>query len=164
MNKRKTGLKARIQGYMKEVTTDVFGYEKKVVDNVATYLESLSKSSGIPVSDLHIRIAQPQGKPEAHIYHQDRYYQSRHVRQATFNELANFFIAEGANVLFDMEAKINRGIYVCLAFYAEENKLPLHELDIRISKPAAGVMVAVCHRGGFVSNIPIKTLIKHFRG
>lgn len=159
MNKRKTGLKARIQGYMEDVTIDVFGYEKKVVSNVTAYLESLSKSSCIPVGDLQIRIAQPQGKLEAHIYRLHH-----HLRQASFNELVNFFMGEGASTVFDMEAKVHRSIHAYLTIYAEEKNLPLQELDIRIYKLTTQVKATSYHRGELVSDIPIKALIKHFKG
>lgn len=157
-NKKKTGLKAKIKDYMDGVTIDVFGYEKKVSENVSRYLGTLSDTERIPLSNINIRIAKPAEQLEANIFYLDG-----HIRSASMQELVNFFMGEGTTKVFDLENKITKSVTAYLTEFSEDKCIPLPGLNIRISKPNEKVIAVAYNRAEYVENIPLKELIKYFK-
>lgn len=157
-NKKKTGLTAKIKNYMDGVTIDVFGYEKKVSENVTSYLGTISDTHRIPLSNVNIRITKPAGELKADIYYLDG-----HVRKATLNELVDFFMGEGTTKVFDLEVKVKKNVSDYLEEYSEEKGIAIQALNIRISKPNKQVMVVAYNQAEYVDGIPLKELIKYFK-
>lgn len=157
-NNKKVGIKAKIRDYMDGVTIDIFGYEKKVSENVSQYLGQLSDENRIPLSNIHVRIAMPDKELIA-----NSYYFDGHIRSITFKELADFFIGEGTTQVFDIEAKVKSSVTQYLSEFSQANEINLSSLNIRISKPSNKVQVTAYNKDEYLSNIPLKELIKYFK-
>ena len=157
---RKTlGLRAKIKNYMEDVSIDIFDHEKKVTENLSHYFDTISKQNKIPASNINIRISKPHDELVVHIHHLDK-----QLRQATFKELVNFFMGEGTSVLFEMEATIRQNAGNYFRQYAKANDLSIHALNIRISKPSDKILAVVYNHLELIDSIPLKELIKYFKG
>jgi hypothetical protein len=155
----KRGLRSKIKDYMEDVSIDIFGYEKKVAENLSNYLDRLSRENNIPPSSISIRISKPNQGVEAHVYYFDS-----HLRQVYFKELVDFFMNEGTGVIFNMEAKIRQKVATYFREYSIEKNLAIHALNVRISKPSDKILAVVYSQSECVESIPLKELIKYFKG
>lgn len=157
--KKKTGLRSKIKDYMEDVSIDVFGYEKKVAENLSNYLDALARENKIPQSSINIRISMLNNGLAAHVFHLES-----HLRQATFKELIDFFMGQGVVVVFDMEVKIRRNVMGYFCQYSVEKNIPVQAMTVRISKPSEKVQAVVYNQSECVESIPLKELIKYFKG
>ena len=153
------GLKAKIKDYMNDASIDVFGYEKKVTENISNYLLVLAEQHKISKFQVCVRISQPKDKLKAHLYYLDS-----SLKEISFKELLDFFLGEGTSVLFDMENKIRHNVMKYFFQYAQEKKLPLHTLNIVISQPSDSILAVAYKQTEVIENIPLKELIKYFKG
>lgn len=153
---KKTGIGNRIRNYMKNVTVDVFGYEKIVTDNITNYFKEVAEKYDVEPSSINVRICK---KPNltAHVYNGNVI-----AEIATTPELINFFMGKGSNELFDLEKKVETNVSNYLSDYAAVTGIQANNVVINISKPAQEVMVIAYHNSRFIEVLELSGLIKYF--
>jgi hypothetical protein len=143
---------------MNDVTIDVFGYEKKVIENITSYLETISNANKVPPNHINIRISKPAGELEVSIHYLDSL-----IKKVSLKELIHFFMGSETAGLFNIEEKIKNRVRSYLQEFSKENNIGLEALNIRISKPKDKVLVVAYNSAEYVTSIPLKELIKQFK-
>ncbi len=156
-SKKAKGIADRIKSYMNEVSVDVFGYEKKVEENMDRYLGLLSRDLGIAKEQLNIRIFKFRCGLEVRVYQFNR-----PLRQVTVKELIDFFSGEKVSDFFQLEKKVTDQVLEYFKEYSTRKGLEENNLSIRIFKPLHKIQVRAYHLDKSIEPIKVKELIHYF--
>ena len=157
-NKSTPGIKQRLQKVINNLSVDVFGYEKKVVRNVAEYFKKASEQEQVAPANLFIRINK-QGLTVRVFLHQ----KGQFLKEIPVNELVDFFTGQGAARLLGIEHSVVQRVSSYLQEFAEDHEIELEHLNVLISYNGKMVIIDAYHHNEPTREIPLSELINYFK-
>ncbi|WP_046758019.1 hypothetical protein [Kordia jejudonensis] len=158
MLKKSKSLRQKLKEAVTDLTVDIFGYQKKISDNIISHTGLISKQIMIPKERLFLKVFQKDHIIKAFIFNQ-----SRAIQVVPIKKLAHFFMdRESANIP-SFQNKIAFGIKKYLKDFSEENNLDVEAIDVWIHVKDDKIMIQAFSSDQFIQDISISSLIKFFR-
>lgn len=155
--KKSPRLAQKLRKAVQNLNVDVFGYESKVTKNVITYFSKLSKETGLLQDRLVVRIFKDRETICVAVYNQGRL-----VKKIPLKELIILFTNSEPSELFNLEAKVIRGIETFMAEFSKNHAMNVDQLQICIVTSHDKVWIKGYKGIAFIQDIPLGVLIKHF--
>ncbi len=157
--KKKLGLKDKLKNAVENISVDIFGYEKKITKNVVQYLNKTAIEQRIPSDQIFARIIKQDVTVRVFIHHR-----GMQLKEVPVKELATFFAGEGTTELFDIENKVAQSVGKYIDELSKEHEVRDDNLHVRISTSDFKVIVSAYNHLQFIKFIPVKDLVKYFKG
>lgn len=157
MFKKKAGLKQQLKQATRNISVDVFGYEKKITKNVIRYLEGVAKEHQVPGGQVVVQLIKEPTTVRVFLYHK-----STLLKEVPVRELVVFFAGKDNASLLGVETKVINGMMGYMDSFINFHKLRDKKLLIRIATDAKRVVVGAYHQQRHIKDIPIKELIHYF--
>jgi hypothetical protein len=158
MLKKSKSLREKLKDAVTDLTVDIFGYQKKISDNIISHTELISKQIMVPKERLFLKIFQKDHSIKAFLFNQ-----SRAIQVVPVKELSHFFMDRDTASLPSIQNKIAFGIKKYLKDFSIENNLDVEVIDIWIHVKGDKVMIQAFNKDQFIQDISISSLIKFFR-
>lgn len=158
MLKKSKSLREKLKDAVTDLTVDIFGYQKKISDNIISHTELISKQIMVPKERLFLKIFQKDHSIKAFLFNQ-----SRAIQVVPVKELSHFFMDRDTASLPSIQNKIAFGIKKYLKDFSIENNLDVEVIDIWIHVKGDKVMIQAFNKDQFIKDISISSLIKFFR-
>jgi hypothetical protein len=156
--KKNVALTNKLKGAIAEISIDVFGYEKKISQNIISYTEHIATWQQIPVERLYLRIYQQQHKVLSYLYDQDEL-----MKEIPTDELAYFFLEDSIAGLPNVRNKIAFSIKKYLKEFATANHICDQDVQIWLNVKQRVVTVKSFHNENYIKEISLLSLIKYFK-
>ncbi|MCB0374782.1 MAG: hypothetical protein KDD04_02575 [Sinomicrobium sp.] len=156
MSKRKP-LTARLKDAVENLSADIFGYEKKITENIIGYLEKAGKEQGIRYEQLRACIVRYKDTVRVFLYHN-----SRRLKEIPVKDLVKFFAGQGAD-LPEIESKVVDGVVGYMDGLSRFHELPHQSLQVFIAAEGSKVVIKAFDDTRHIKDIPVKELIKYFK-
>ena len=157
MFKKKTGLKQQLKKATRNISVDVFGYEKKITKNVIRYLEGVAKQHQVSKGQIVVQLVKDPTTVRVFLYHK-----SRLLKEVPVRELVVFFAGKENASLLGVETKVINGMMGYMDGFANFHELRDKKLQICIAADTKRVVVGAYHQQRHIKDIPIKELINYF--
>lgn len=155
--RRSPRLAEKLRNAVQNLNVDVFGYESKVTKNIISYFSKLSKETGLPPDRLIVRIFKDRTAINVAVHNQ-----GRPVKKIPVKELITLFTNSEPSGLFNLEAKVIRGIETFMSEFSDKQRIQVEELQICIVTSHDKVWVKGYQGITHIKDIPLGVLIKHF--
>ena len=159
LNQSSSGLSERLRNAVENISVDVFGYEKKVAANVLSYLRQVARDEGVRYDVLHVRIIRQPARLRAFLHLRDK-----QLREIPLRELIAFFAGEIIATLPGVEAKITAKVSGFLQELSEKSRIEPDKLKVCISAEGEKIIVRAHYNHLLIEDIPLRDLVKYFRG
>ncbi len=157
MFKKKTGLKQQLKKATRNISVDVFGYEKKITKNGIRYLEGVAKQHRVPSGQVVVQLIKEPTTVRVLLYHK-----STLLKEVPLRELVVFFAGKDNASLLGIETKVINGIMGYMDGFITFHELRDKKLQICIATDNKRVVVGAYHGHRHIKDIPIKELINYF--
>ena len=151
-------LSQKLKDAVTDLSVDIFGYQKKVTNNIISNTEFISNKIKVPKERLFLKIFQKDHTIKSFLFNQ-----SKPIQVLPIDELAYFFVDSATVNVLSIQNKIAFGIKKYLSDFAKTNKLDSESIDIWIHVKDEKVMIQAFSVDGFIQEITISSLIKFFR-
>lgn len=156
--KKNAALGNKLKGAIAEISIDVFGYEKKISQNIISYTEHIAQWYVIPVERIYLRIYQEEHKVISFLFNQDAL-----LKNIPTDELSYFFLEDSIAALPNVRNKIAFSIKRYLKEFATANKISEQEVQIWLNVKNEVVTVKAFHKDIYIKEISLLSLIKYFK-
>ncbi len=146
----------KLQAVTRNLSVDVFGYEKKATQNILTYFEHKSQQLQQPKETIIIRVFN-----ELKAIHGCIFIQGKLIQQISMKELISVFVSEETAQMSSMQQNVMRGIQTLITDIASASQIHRQHLHICITCSNAP-QVNVYHQNKLLKKIAIAKLIKYF--
>lgn len=150
-------LAQKLKKAVQNLNVDVFGYESKVRHNIITYFSRLSKETRLQQDHLVVRMFRDRETIFVGMYNHGRL-----VKRIPVSELIMLFTNSKPSGLFDLEAKVTKGMNTFMSEFSKGHSMNVDQLQICIVTDHDKVWVKGYKGIEFVQDIPLGVLIKHF--
>ncbi|QKX04186.1 hypothetical protein HN014_04435 [Aquimarina sp. TRL1] len=157
IKKTRSGLAEKLKNAVQNLNVDVFGYESKVTKNILRYFSKLSKETDLVQEELVVRIFKDWLTINVAVYNQ-----GRPVKKISVKELITLFTNSEPSGLFNLEAKVVRGIENFMSELSDNHHIEVEQLQICIVASSDKVWVKGYKGLTHIQDIPLGVLIKHF--
>lgn len=154
----KTTLGTKLKAALTDVSVDIFGYEKRVSQNIIKRTTYISNRIQVPKARLFIRIFQVNHSIKAFLYEQDK-----PISSIPTEDLAYFFLDEQMATLEGVKHKIAFNIKQYFKDFAEANRMDEHSVRIWMHLHEDQVQIRAFQNETFIKHIPLLSLIKYFK-
>lgn len=148
----------KIKNYMSNISVDVFGYEKKVTNNIIQYFKKKSSEERIPIHHLFIRIYREGTTVRVFLYRNGKL-----VKEVPVGDLVCFFAGESTSQILGIELKIIGSVSRYLEEFSKANEIVLELLNVLISCEGKEVAIGAYNKNEHAQDIPLVELIKYFK-
>ncbi len=155
--KKSPRLAEKLRKAVQNLNVDVFGYESKVRHNIITYFSRLSKETGLPQDRLVVRMFSDRETIFVGVYNHGRL-----VKRIPVPELIMLFTNSKPSGLFDLEAKVTKGMKTFMLEFSERHAMNMDQLQICIVTSHDKVWIKGYRGAAFIADIPLAMLMKHF--
>lgn len=156
--KKNAALGNKLKGAIAEISIDVFGYEKKISQNITSYTERIARRYVIPMERIYLRIYQEEHKVISYLFNQDVV-----LKNIPTDELSYFFLEDSIAALPNVRNKIAFSIKRYLKEFATANKICEQEVQIWLNVKNEVVTVKAFHKENYIKEISLLSLIKYFK-
>jgi hypothetical protein len=156
-NKSLTSFGQKIKDAVKDLSVDIFGYQKLVTNNIIQNTEMISNQIKVPKERLFLKIFQKDHTIKAFLFNQ-----SKAIREIPTKELAYFFIDRQTAELSRIQNKIAFSIKKYLSDFAKTNSLEVEKLSMWIHIKNEKVSIQAFYEDQFLQEVSMGSLIKFF--
>ena len=132
------------------------GYEKKVTENVITFLSKVAREHHLQRVDLFARIMK-----RGNEVHLDIFHQGKVVDKVTVEELVEFFTGDQFDLL-DLQAKIEQGLIIYINEFSQRYQIHENQLHFGITSVKHAIHIHAYNHRELITKIPLSELIKQF--
>ena len=157
-NKNSARLSRKLKGALTDISVDIFGYEKKISNNIINHTRKIAVREKIIPEQLYVRLFEQNDKLKAFLYRQNR-----PIRAIAVDELVDFFLDQGASTFLDVQNKITVSIKKYLIEFSEANKIHEENTQIWINVKDDLVTIRAFNNSKFIKEISLSSLIKYFK-
>ena len=158
LNKNSARLSRKLKGALTDLSVDIFGYEKKISNNIMNHTHKIAVQEKVIIEQLYVRVSQQNDRLRAFLYKQDR-----PIRAIAINDLVDFFLDQGASHLLDVQNKIATSIKKYLKEFSAANKVHEEDTQIWINVKDGQVAIRAFNNSKFIKEISLSSLIKYFK-
>lgn len=158
LKRKPASLSQKLKGALTDLSTDIFGYEKKISSNIINRAHHLSDRFHLRMDNIAVVIYQKNDEIRAFLFEKDK-----PIAILPMEELAYFFVDPHTANLINAKTSIPLNIKRYLKDYASQKMLFEESITIRISVKENKVLIKSYTHCDFVESLSLLSLIKYFR-
>lgn len=151
----KRSLKQRLKSAVTNISVDVFGFEKKVQENVQAYLAKEAKLLELSPLQMIARFVIRKEKPRVYLHGG-----GKAIKEVKPEDVVHFFM--GASRVPGIHQKIESGITNFLTDYGMKHEIEVKELTLLLTQKSKSIEFVPFNGTQRMKIIPVKEVIKYF--